>query len=139
MLTIMNEGEKVDLIIGKESRLGFAVLINEEVEGLLYKNEIFQEVSEGQAITGYIKKIRPDNKIDVSLTPQGFKKNIDKTTTALLEALEANDGILYLTDKSAPQEIKDALKMSKKNFKRAVGNLYKQKKIRLTDQAINFE
>ncbi len=136
MGSIMKEGEKVDLIIGKESPLGFAVLINEEVEGLLYKNEIFQDVSEGMSIIGYIKKIREDNKIDVSLTPQGFKKNIDTNTKTILDALEANNGVLYLTDKSSPQEVKDALKMSKKNFKRALGNLYKQKKISLTDQAI---
>lgn len=132
----MKEGDKVNLIIGKESPLGFAVLIEEEYEGLLYRNEIFQDVTEGMSLTGYIKKIREDGKIDVSLTPQGFKKNIKNITLIVLEELKKNDGVLYLSDKSSPEEIKQKLQMSKKNFKKAIGTLYKSKQVNITDKAI---
>lgn len=132
----MKEGDKVHLIIGKESPLGFAVLIDEEFEGLLYRNEIFQDIYEGMSLTGYIKKIREDGKIDVSLTPQGFRKNIINATEVVLNKLNESQGVLYLSDKSSPEEIKNVLQMSKKNFKKAIGNLYKLKKIKITDKAI---
>ena len=103
----MKEGDKVNLIIGKESPLGFAVLIDEEFEGLLYKNEIFKNVVEGMSIMGYIKKIREDGKIDVSLTPQGFRKNIEALTAHILKQLQQNNGVLYVSDKSTPEEIKN--------------------------------
>ena len=133
---MLKEGDHVNLIIGKESPLGFAVLINEEYEGLLYRNELFQPLSEGMSVKGYIKKIREDGKVDVSLTPQGFRKNIESTTARIIEQLERNQGTLYLSDKSSPDDIKKALQMSKKNFKRAIGSLYKQKKIKITEDAI---
>jgi len=132
----MKEGDRVNLIIGKESPLGYAVLIDEEFEGLLYRNEIFQAINEGMSLTGYIKKIREDGKIDVSLTPQGFRKNVKNTIAVIIDELERNQGTLYLSDESSPEEIKKVLQMSKKNFKRAIGTLYKQKKIKITDEAI---
>ena len=132
----MKEGDKVQLIIGHESPLGFSVLIDEEFEGLLYRNEVFQKLKEGQVIDGYVKKMREDGKIDVSLQAQNFKKVIDSLTQKVIEKLEANDGVLNLTDKSAPEEIKELLQMSKKNFKKAVGNLYKQKIITIDEKAI---
>ena len=132
----MKEGDKVDLIIGKRSPLGFSVLIDEEFEGLLYKNEIFQELKEGQHIEGYIKKIREDNKIDVSLSPQGFRNIIEDVSDQILIVIKANNGVLRLTDKSSPKEIKDQLQMSKKNFKKAIGNLYRQRKISITEDGI---
>jgi len=132
----MNEGDKVQLIIGHESPLGFSVLIEEEFEGLLYHNEVFQELKEGQAIEGYIKKIREDGKIDVALEAQNFKKSINSLTKRLIGRLESNNGVLQLNDKSSPEDIKEQLQMSKKNFKKAVGNLYKEKMIMLKDGAI---
>lgn len=132
----MNEGDKVQLIIGHESPLGFSVLIEEEFEGLLYRNEVFQELKEGQAIEGYIKKIREDGKIDVALEAQNFKKSINSLTKRLIERLESNNGVLQLNDKSSPEDIKEQLQMSKKNFKKAVGSLYKEKIITLKDGAI---
>ncbi|MDJ0645579.1 MAG: DNA-binding protein [Flavobacteriaceae bacterium] len=132
----MKEGDKVNLIIGKESPLGFAVLIDEEFEGLLYKNEIFQNVVEGMSIMGYIKKIREDGKIDVSLTPQGFRKNIEALIAHILKQLQQNNGVLYVSDKSTPEEIKNTLQMSKKNFKKAIGTLYRLKKITITEDCI---
>lgn len=131
-------GDKVSLIIGVETDLGFTVLIDEEFEGLLYKNEVFQRLEENQRITGYIKNIREDGKIDVALQPQGFRNVIPLETQKVLEALERNNGFLALTDKSAPEEIKMRLAMSKKAFKRAIGNLYKQKTILISDKGIEL-
>ena len=134
----MKEGDKVQLIIGKESPLGYAVLIDEAFEGLLYRNEIFQELTEGMRLTGYVKKIREDGKIDVSLTPQGFRKNIDSFVDQILKKLERSEGVLYLSDKSAPELIKKEVQMSKKNFKKAIGALYKQRIIEITEDSIHL-
>lgn len=131
-------GDKVSLIIGTQTNLGFTVLIEEEFEGLLYQNEIFQELKEGQRIAGYIKNIREDGKIDVSLQAQGFRNVITQDTDKVIEAIYDNDGFLALTDKSAPEEIKRQLLMSKKAFKRAIGNLYKQKAIVITDKGLEL-
>jgi len=132
----MNEGDKVQLTIGRESPLGFSVLINEEFEGLLYRNEVFQEIKEGQIVEGFVKKMRQDGKIDVALEAQNFKKSINSLTKRLISRLESNDGVLHLNDKSSPEKIKEQLQMSKKNFKKAVGNLYREKTITLKDNAI---
>lgn len=134
----MKEGDKVQLVIGHGSPLGFSVLIDEEFEGLLYRNEVFQELKEGQVIDGYVKKMREDGKIDVALQPQNFKKSIHNLTERLLDRLESNDGVLNLSDKSSPEEIQERLQMSKKNFKKAVGNLYKQKVIFLEENTIRL-
>ena len=131
-------GEKVSLIIGAETDLGFTVLIEEEFEGLLYRNEIFQELRERQRISGYIKNIREDGKIDVSLQPLGFRKTIELDTEKVVEAIYDHDGFLPLTDKSSPEEIKRILLMSKKAFKRAVGSLYKEKTIAIKEDGLEL-
>ena len=131
-------GEKVSLIIGAETDLGFTVLIEEELEGLLYRNEIFQELRERQRIAGYIKNIREDGKIDVSLQPLGFRKTIELDTEKVVEAIYDHDGFLPLTDKSSPEEIKRILLMSKKAFKRAVGSLYKEKTIAIKEDGLEL-
>lgn len=131
-------GDKVSLIIGAETNLGFTVLIEEEYEGLLYRNEIFQEIRERQRIAGFIKKIREDGKIDVSLKPQGFRNVIELDTEKIVEAIYDHDGFLPLTDKSAPEDIKRILLMSKKAFKRAVGSLYKEKVILIKEDGLEL-
>ncbi len=131
-------GDKVSLIIGAETNLGFTVLIDEEFEGLLYRNEIFQEIRERQRIAGYIKKIREDGKIDVSLKPQGFRNVIELDTEKVVEAIYDHDGFLPLTDKSSPEDIKRLLLMSKKAFKRAVGSLYKEKVILIKENGLEL-
>ena len=122
-------GQKVDLVIGAETALGYTVLINESEEGLIYRNEVFQPLEEGTKIEGYIKNIREDGKIDVSLQPQGYRNTIDLDKDKLLDKLRQNRGMLMLTDKSSPESIKFHLQMSKKAFKRALGSLYKEKKV----------
>ncbi len=134
----LQEGEKVLLKIQKQTTLGYTVIIDKEFEGLLYKNEVFEDLEEGMQITGYIKTIREDGKIDVSLRPQGFKNVIDSDTDKILLKLKNNQGFLLLTDKSSPESIKFHLQMSKKSFKRAVGNLFKQKQIVLKSDRIQL-
>ena len=126
-------GDKVSLIIEAETHLGFSVLI-----GLLYRNEVFQELRENQRIAGYIKNIREDGKIDVSLQPQGFRNAISLDTEKVVEAIYDHDGFLPLTDKSSPEEIKRELLMSKKAFKRAVGTLYKEKTILIKEDGLEL-
>lgn len=133
------EGDKVQLFIKSETALGYIVTINEEFEGLLYRNEVFQDVEENMEIDGYIKTIREDGKIDVSLRPQGFRNLIDKDVDKVLEKLKnSRDGYLLLTDKSSPESIKFQLQMSKKAFKKAVGNLYRNKLIVLKEDRIEL-
>jgi len=130
-------GEQVSLIIGRPTNLGFHVYINEDqVDGLLYHNEIFQPLELGQKIDGFIKNIREDGKIDVSLQPQGFQNVIENNINIILEKLKIKNGCLKLTDKSRPEYIQQELNMSKKAFKSAIGQLYKQKKIRIEEDGI---
>ena len=133
----LKEGDKVQLIIETETNLGYTVLIDEEYDGLLYRNEIFQDLEEGMEVTGYIKTLREDGKIDVSLRPQGFRNVIDSDVDKLLRKLEASrEGFVLLTDKSSPEAIRFQMQMSKKAFKKAVGNLYKQKRISIESDRI---
>ena len=135
----LQEGDKVELLIEAETALGYVVLINDEFEGLLYRNEVFQDLEIDLEIDGYIKNIREDGKIDVSLRPQGFRNVIDTDVDKILEKLRSNrEGFLLLTDKSSPESIKFHLKMSKKAFKKAVGNLYRQKLIVLREDRIEL-
>jgi predicted RNA-binding protein (virulence factor B family) len=123
-------GEKVGLIIERETDLGFVVLINNSFEGLLYRNEVFEPLEVDMEKIGFIKKIREDGKYDVSLQPQGFLNVIDSNCELILKKLE-HSGELNLTDKSNPDEIMQQLQLSKKAFKKALGVLYKQKKVRI--------
>ncbi|MBT7705579.1 MAG: DNA-binding protein [Polaribacter sp.] len=133
----LQEGDKVQLIIETETNLGYTVLIDEEYDGLLYRNEIFQDLEEGMEVTGYIKTLREDGKVDVSLRPQGFRNVINSDVDKVLHKLEASrEGFVLLTDKSSPESIRFQMQMSKKAFKKAVGNLYKQKRITIESDRI---
>ena len=134
----LQEGDKVQLIIETETNLGFTVLIDEEFDGLFYRNEIFQDLEEGMEVTGYVKTLREDGKVDVSLRPQGFRNVINTDVDKVLRKLEeSREGFVLLTDKSSPESIKFQMQMSKKSFKKAVGNLYKQKRITIeTDRIV---
>lgn len=133
-------GDKVEIIIGQATKLGFAVLVNQSVEGLVYRNEMYQRVLEGDKLTAYIKKVREDGKVDVSLQPLGFRQTIKVNEAKILSALaESNDGFLPLNDKSTPDAIKYKLEMSKKAFKSAIGGLYKQKLIQILPNGIQLK
>ena len=124
------EGDQVDLFIVRTTQLGYVVLIENEAEGLLFKSDVFQPLQKGDQVKGYIKLIREDDKIDVSLRPQGFRNAIDADCDKILSILK-KDKVLKLTDKSSPEDIKLMLNMSKKAFKKAIGFLYKRKVISL--------
>ena len=120
----VEEREQVDLLIWNQTDLGYNVIINQKHKGLIYHNELFTDVRYGDKMKGYIKQIRPDNKIDVTLYPIGYEK-IEPNADRILHLLEQNGGYLGLHDKSEPGEIRDRLQMSKKTFKQAIGRLYK--------------
>lgn len=128
-------GQQVDLIVSHITDLGINVIINATYKGLLYKDEVFENLSPGKKLKGYIKTIRPDNKIDVSLTKQGFEA-VEEHAQKILDELQASKGFLRLHDNSHPEEIKTVLQMSKKSFKKAIGILYKQKRISIKEDGI---
>ncbi|MGY5850529.1 CvfB family protein [Salegentibacter sp. F14] len=127
--------EEVDLIISNKSDLGYNVIINEIHLGLIYNDEIFQPLNVGDQMKGFIKKTRPDGKIDVMLQRPGYR-SIEPNAQRILDELAANNGHLKLTDKADPAMIQNILGMSKKSYKRAAGNLYKQRKIDITQDGI---
>ena len=131
------EGDQVDLFIVRATQLGYVVLIDNEAEGLLFKSDIFQPLQKGDQVKGYIKLIREDDKIDVSLRPQGFRNAIDADCDKILSILK-KDKVLKLTDKSSPENIKLKLNMSKKAFKKAIGFLYKRKVILLQEDRVEL-
>ncbi len=118
--------DQVNLLICNQTDLGINVIINNIHKGLLYDNELFQAVSSGERIEGFIKNIRPDNKIDVSLQRQGYS-NIEPNADKIVHKLKENNGFLNLTDKSDPVIILAKLEMSKKVFKKAVGYFIKRR------------
>ncbi|MDD2725642.1 MAG: S1-like domain-containing RNA-binding protein [Methylovulum sp.] len=130
-------GEKVSLIIADKTDLGVKAIINHSCWGMLYQNELFQPVHQGQKLDGYIKQIREDNKIDLSLHQPGYGK-VESITDTILAKLRANNGVLMLSDKSPPEEIYATFGVSKKVFKQAIGALYKDHKITLDKTAIRL-
>lgn len=135
---VLMKGEKVRLIIWKESELGWEVVINQKYFGLIYHSDVYKRLQPLSEETGYIKQVREDGKIDVTLQPEGLEHN-DVFQSAVLNLLQKRGGILYLSDKSDPDEIKRQLQMSKKNFKKAIGSLYKAEKIEILDDRIQLK
>ena len=131
----VTQGEEVDLIISHITELGINVIINKLHKGLLYANEVYKDIRTGDKHVGYIKNIRPDNKIDVSLQKLGYE-SIEPNAQIILDELRASRGFLRLNDDSHPEDIKTVLKMSKKTFKKAIGSLYKEKKIDIRPDGI---
>jgi len=133
----LSEGEEVELFVREETDLGRKVIINKRYDGMIFRDRITQPLRNGQILPGYIEYIREDSKIDVSLVPIGDEK-FDLFTEKVLDYIKENNGIIALTDKSEPDLIRAELAMSKKSFKKAVGNLYKHKMIVLTDKTIEL-
>lgn len=131
----VEEKEEVDIIIWNKSDLGRNVIINQRHEGLIYQDDLFQNVRYGEKHKGYIKQIRPDNKIDVTLRPFGYEK-VSPNADLIYDLLQKGDGYLDLHDKSDPNEIRARLEMSKKTFKKAIGKLYKKELINIKDDGI---
>lgn len=135
--TELEKGQQVELLIGESSEIGVHVIINNRFKGLLYHNEIYRDLQPGERTTGYIKTIREDKKIDVSLQIPGYTQ-IDVDAQLIVDYLIQNDGFLHLNDQSHPDEIRDRLQMSKKAFKKAVGVLYKERKILLEPEGVRL-
>jgi hypothetical protein len=134
----VKEGEKVDLLVYQKTDLGYSVIVNNEHKGLVFENEIFTTINIGDFIKGYVKKIREDNKLDISLQPIGYKKFIDVNSSIIYSKLYESNGYLAVTDKSSPEEIKSLFGLSKKAFKKSIGALYKQKKIMIEKDGIRI-
>lgn len=133
----LEEGDEVKLLIFDESDLGFSAIINQQYAGLLYRNEVFEDLKPGDQRRGFIKKIRDGNKIDLSLQVIGFKHILD-LKDSLMTNLQENEGSILLGDKSSPEDIYNRLKISKKAFKKAIGSLYKERLIIVSDHEIKL-
>lgn len=120
-----NHGDKVSLTIGGKTDLGFKAIVNDLHWGLLYDNEIFQPLRIGRKITGYIKRVREDGRLDLTLTRGGKRKVVD-FSDKLIAHLTENNGFSPLHDKSSPELIQKTLGVSKKTFKATIGNLLKK-------------
>jgi predicted RNA-binding protein (virulence factor B family) len=130
-------GQAVSIFIADKTELGVKVVIDHQYWGLLYENEIYQPVKKGQQLTAYIKRVRSDKKLDLSLQQPGYGK-IDDIAQGVLEKLKDNDGLMMISDKSSPEAIKAIFGISKKVFKQAIGSLYKQRIITIDNKSIKL-
>ncbi len=129
------EFDEVDLLVSHPSDIGMNVIVNGIHTGLIYKDNIFTDLSIGDRIKGVVKKIRPGNKLDIALGQIGYR-NIEPNADKIMQELTDNSGYINLTDKSSPDAIKDMMQMSKKTFKKAVGTLYKKRLIEIKPDGI---
>jgi len=131
------ENDLVNLLVHRKTPLGWEVIVDDAHKGLIFDSDIFKPISVGDRLKGYIKSVRDDKKIDISLQPIGAKM-LEPTAKMILDKLEENAGFLPLHDKSSPEEIKKTLHLSKKAFKKGVGILYRQRKINIQDDGIHL-
>lgn len=128
-------GDEVNLLVWQKTDLGFKVIIDNQYSGLVYKDQIFRDIHTGDRMKGYISTVREDGKIDVALQPTGRQMTAD-FSNALLQYLEDHGGVCRFTDKSPAEDIYNEFNVSKKNFKKAVGDLYKRRLITLNADSI---
>jgi hypothetical protein len=128
-------GERVNCLVFEHTDIGYKVIVNNMHRGMIYHNEIFQPIEVEQQVVGYVKSIREDGKIDITLSDKAAVR-IDSLSNRILNAIKANGGKLNLTDKSSPDEIKALFSCSKKDFKKALGHLYKERIINITTDCI---
>ncbi len=127
----------MDILVARKTDLGYAVIVNNAHWGLIYDNEIFQPLKIGQRHKAYIKRVREDEKIDLTLQPVGYEK-IEGLAGQIFEKLKDYDGVLDLSDKSAPEEIYRLFGCSKKNYKKALGALLKQGLIEIGETEVRL-
>lgn len=128
--------QEVELLIGENTDLGLKVIVNNTYAGLIFNNDISRTVKRGEITKGYVAKVREDGKLDIRLEIAGFDKVLS-SAERLLEVLKKK-GRISITDKSHPDDIREAIGMSKKTFKQAVGNLYKKRLIELKEDSIEY-
>lgn len=136
-LPVYDFGEEVDLLIWQKTDLGYKAIINNKFLGTIYENEVFTRLAIGEDIKGYIKKVREDGKIDLYVHKPGHTKLKDNSDV-VFEILQDKGGFVATTDKSPAEEIYNIYGLSKKNYKKAVGDLYKNKKITIEDTGIRL-
>lgn len=130
-------GEEVDILIWQKTDLGFKAIVENRYGGLLYSSEIFQPLQTGMKLKAYVKQVREDGKIDLILQKPGFEK-VDDFSKTLLQYIKEHEGSIALTDKSPAEDIYDTFGVSKKTFKKAVGDLYKKRMIVLHENDIRL-
>lgn len=133
----VSQFDEVDLIVSHPSDIGMNVIVNKKHLGLVFNDDIYKDISVGDRLKGIVKKVRPDNKLDISLNQIGYR-NIEPNAEHILFTLQDNDGFLSLNDKSDPEDIKEHLQMSKKSFKKAIGSLYKDRLITIENEGIRL-
>jgi len=131
------EGQQVDVLVSNRNEIGFTCIVNQAHRGIIYRNEVFHKIFRGQHYTGYVEKIRDDNKIDVRLQKPSFEK-VDDFEQTLLKEIERRKGFLPFTDKTEAELIYSTFGVSKKTFKKAIGGLYFKRLITLSDEGINL-
>ncbi len=134
---VYEHNQEVDMLVADETDLGYKVIVNNRHAGMLYHNEVFRRLEKGERLKGYVKEVREDEKIDLSITPLGYGK-VEGIAGVVLESLKAQGGYLEVHDKSEPELIYSLFRCSKKAFKQAVGTLYKQHLIRLEEKGIRL-
>jgi len=132
-----DEGEEVDLFICDKTDLGYKAVVNNSHWGMVYKNEVFQKLHIGQQLKGYIKTIREDLKIDISLQQSGYQR-VDTISQSILKTIKDLGGSIAVTDKSPPEDIYSLFGVSKKTFKKAIGALYKKRLITIETNGIKL-
>lgn len=131
------EGQEVELLICAKTEIGYTAIANNSHWGLIYANEVFQTLTKGEHVTGFIKKMREDKKLDFTLQRPGPKK-VDDLSLIILDSLKKHDGFIPLTDKSDAQMIYNFFGVSKKTYKKALGFLYKKRLIVIEDNGIKL-
>lgn len=135
--TDLKAGDCVDLLVTEPTPIGVKAIVNNQYWGILYKSELFRALTSGQRVTGFIKKIRDDSKIDLTLYEPGYAK-VAPVCEQIIEILKANDGFMMMTDKSPPEAVYAVFKVSKKVYKKALGALYRQRRIAIERQGIRL-
>ena len=131
------QGQEVELIIAYKTDLGYKAIINGEHSGMLYNNQIFTTLHTGQKLKGYISKVREDDKIDLLLEKPGYQK-LDDLSQKIFNILKENGGNMTVSDKTPPEEISKIFGISKKNFKKAIGVLYRERLIVIENEGIRY-
>ena len=130
-------GEEVEVMAWQRTDLGYKVIVDNQYSGLVYQKEIFQQLEPGMKLTAYVRQVREDGKIDLTLQKDGMAK-VGDFSSVLLDYIKNHDGFTPLNDKSAAEDIYEAFGVSKKTFKKAVGDLYKRRLILLVEDGIRL-
>lgn len=134
----LTKNQEVDILVFAKTPLGYKVIVQNSYEGLIYQNEIFQNISTGDKLKAYIKNVRKDGKIDISLQPIGKDNSIELDKKNIIKLLKTNDQFLPYTTKSDPDKLQEFFGISKKAFKRALNELIQEKKVSLQNDGISI-